>query len=262
VVDRIDIQAGEDSTIVRLAAHTDDADVALEWSGQLDLSDRWLRFEATGIPRNTFHRNRIGIVVLHPPSLAGRPLTVRSGSGAHNATAFPPLIAPHQPAVDVSGFDWEVGGIAAQLTFFGDVFETEDQRNWTDASFKSYSTPLSRPFPVAVTPDTRIVQAVELTCTRDTATASRPAVPSTPVPITLTAHRTGHPFPELAVGASTAPATPTPMDPRHRHVPVLVELDLAAGNWRAALDRAVRDAGGAPLDVRCSGSGSSTHAPT
>jgi hypothetical protein len=247
VVDRIDITAGADATIVRLEAHTDDADVRLEWSGELRLSDRRLRFEATGIPRNSFHRNRIGIVVLHPPSLAGRPLTVRSVSGDLVATAFPSLIAPHQPAVDVSGFDWEAGEVAARLTLFGDVFETEDQRNWTDASFKTYSTPLSRPFPVAVTPDTRIVQAVELTCTRNTATGSAHAPPG---PSTLVAHRTGHPFPDLAVGASTAPAAPAMTPPKLGGVPVLVELDLAAGNWRAALDRADRDGGGAPLDVR------------
>ena len=29
----------------------------------------------------------------------------------------------------------------------GDVFEMEDQRNWTDASFKTYCTPLRQPFP-------------------------------------------------------------------------------------------------------------------
>ena len=29
----------------------------------------------------------------------------------------------------------------------GDVFETEDQRNWTDASFKTYCPPLRLPFP-------------------------------------------------------------------------------------------------------------------
>ena len=38
----------------------------------------------------------------------------------------------------------------------GDVFEIEDQRNWTDGSFKTYSTPLSLPFPVPVEAWTRM----------------------------------------------------------------------------------------------------------
>ena len=37
----------------------------------------------------------------------------------------------------------------------------EDQRNWTDASFKTYSTPLSEPIPVTVKAGTRISQADE-----------------------------------------------------------------------------------------------------
>ena len=32
----------------------------------------------------------------------------------------------------------------------GDTWETEDHRNWTDASFKTYSRPLSLPYPYAI----------------------------------------------------------------------------------------------------------------
>ena len=34
-----------------------------------------------------------------------------------------------------------------RLDFEGELFEMEDQRNWTDASFKTYSTPTSLPWP-------------------------------------------------------------------------------------------------------------------
>jgi hypothetical protein len=50
----------------------------------------------------------------------------------------------------------------AELQFEGDVFEMEDQRNWTDASFKTYSTPLRLPLPVVVERGTRIDQSVTL----------------------------------------------------------------------------------------------------
>ena len=38
----------------------------------------------------------------------------------------------------------------------GETFETEDQRNWSDASFKTYGTPLHLPFPVEVEEGTRV----------------------------------------------------------------------------------------------------------
>jgi D-apionolactonase len=49
----------------------------------------------------------------------------------------------------------------------------EDQRNWTDASFKTYSTPLELPFPVEVAAGERIFQRVVLSImTHETATTA------------------------------------------------------------------------------------------
>ncbi|MEJ0031488.1 MAG: hypothetical protein WDO15_14435 [Bacteroidota bacterium] len=50
----------------------------------------------------------------------------------------------------------------AELQFEGDIFETEDQRNWGDDSFKTYSTPLSRPYPVMLKPGDKVNQKVRL----------------------------------------------------------------------------------------------------
>ena len=36
------------------------------------------------------------------------------------------------------------------MIFNGETFEMEDQRNWTDASFKTYCTPLSLPYPIKI----------------------------------------------------------------------------------------------------------------
>src|SRR5680860_1556216 len=51
-------------------------------------------------------------------------------------------------------------GCRAKLSFEGDIFETEDQRNWTDASFKTYSTPLSNPFPVLIKAGDLVTQKI------------------------------------------------------------------------------------------------------
>ncbi|PNH78173.1 hypothetical protein [Arthrobacter sp. AFG20] len=109
-----------------------------------------------------FASNRIGLVVLHHPDDAGRPITVTSPSGNRTKAAFPTHISAHQPFKDIAALDWERDNVAFRLDFDGDVFETEDQRNWTDASFKTYSTPLSKPFPVTHRAGDTVRQSIRL----------------------------------------------------------------------------------------------------
>ncbi|PZE86630.1 hypothetical protein DEJ00_17360 [Curtobacterium sp. MCLR17_039] len=166
-----------DDTVLTRTVDGDDERIRIETSERYDgvevvrtvlevtVDDDTLRVAAVGTVTRAFRRNRIGLVVLHPPTLAGQLLTVRHPSGGVTATAFPFWIAPHQPAVDVAGLDWAAGPVALSLDLTGDVFETEDQRNWTDASFKTYSTPLAEPFPVAITPGTTVRQGLTLRAT-------------------------------------------------------------------------------------------------
>lgn len=109
-----------------------------------------------------FLGNRIGLVVLHRPDDAGRPVVVGHPDGSRTEAAFPVEISPHQPFKDVAAMGWEREGTRFELSFAGDAFETEDQRNWTDASFKTYSTPLSLPFPVRHEAGSRVEQSVRL----------------------------------------------------------------------------------------------------
>lgn len=96
--------------------------------------------------------NRIGICVHHPwRETAGALFTARTPSG-ELAGAFPDLIGP-QAIVDGSynalfaaydQIEVELGGGGSLLfEFEGDLWETEDHRNWTDANFKTYSTPIA-----------------------------------------------------------------------------------------------------------------------
>ncbi|MBT2553042.1 hypothetical protein [Arthrobacter sp. ISL-5] len=107
--------------------------------------------------------NRIGLVVLHRTDDAGRNVTITAPDQSRTERAFPTDISPHQPFLDIAAMSWERDGTALGLEFSGDIFETEDQRNWTDASFKTYSTPLSRPFPVTVRAGDRVHQGIRLT---------------------------------------------------------------------------------------------------
>ena len=53
-------------------------------------------------------------------------------------------------------------GIDIRFAFEGDLFEMEDQRNWTDGSFKTYCTPLSLGYPFKARAGQEFTQRVTL----------------------------------------------------------------------------------------------------
>lgn len=130
-------------------------------------ADGTLQFSFDGRAETTFLRNRVGLCVLHPiRECAGARARALLTDGSERELRFPESIAAEQP---IRGFEGlaalahEVApGIWAEARFTGEVFETEDQRNWIDASFKTYGTSLSVPFPVEVKAQTGIRQSVEL----------------------------------------------------------------------------------------------------
>lgn len=125
--------------------------------------DGTIAFDFYGKAVNTFFRNRIGFCVLHPiEGVAGQPCVIESPDGHRTESAFPDLIRPHQPFLNIQAMTWQMAsGQRFTVAFHGDIFETEDQRNWTDASYKTYSTPLSRPLPAEVLTGTEIRQRVQ-----------------------------------------------------------------------------------------------------
>ena len=48
------------------------------------------------------------------------------------------------------------------ITFKGEIFEMEDQRNWSDASYKTYCRPLSRPMPYLIAAGETVKQEIEI----------------------------------------------------------------------------------------------------
>ena len=119
-----------------------------------------------GVARSTFWRNRIGFCVLHPASLAGSPAEVQHVDGTIERTVFPTEFISDrqvQPFVELRRIAHEITpGRWAEVEFSGNVFETEDQRNWSDASFKTFCTPLRLPYPVEVRQGTKISQSISI----------------------------------------------------------------------------------------------------
>jgi hypothetical protein len=107
--------------------------------------------------------NRAGFTLLHPiRGVAGSALHLRHPGGETTDTVFPALVSPGQPARNIAGLRHVVAGIEVDIAFDGDVFEMEDQRNWSDASFKTYCRPLSLPRPYDVAAGTVVRQSVTL----------------------------------------------------------------------------------------------------
>lgn len=91
--------------------------------------------------------NRAGFTLLHPlAGVSGAALTVTHPDGTVENTRFPPTISPSQPVYSIAGLHHEVAGVTVDLRMEGEVFEMEDQRNWSDASYKTYCRPLSLPW--------------------------------------------------------------------------------------------------------------------
>ncbi len=182
-----------------------DADYRLnsvDFAAQLTIDgapDGTITFTFDGVARSTFRRNRIGFCVLHPMDLAGQPLTIEHVDGSASDGRFPLDIAPHQPFFDIRTISHEVQpGVRASVRMEGDTFEMEDQRNWTDASYKTYCTPLALPYPAEVTPVTRIQQRITVSFSG----AAGAAASITEVP-TITVSALRLPLPRLGLGVAS-----------------------------------------------------------
>lgn len=139
--------------------------IQFHWHGEIvGNPDGSIQFSFSGLAENSFLRNRIGLCVLHPINeCAGLKCVVEQGDGGFTEGVFPRWIFPHQPFQKMRSIRHPVGDQAqAQVRFEGDVFEMEDQRNWSDASYKTYSTPLELPFPVRIEAGSTIQQSVTI----------------------------------------------------------------------------------------------------
>jgi D-apionolactonase len=131
---------------------------------RIQIDDGHILFEVNGEALSSFLRNRIGVCVHHPlTELIGKVITITKPDGGKYTAILPSVISPHQPLLNIHEMQYEArDNTIVHFGFSGDVFETEDQRNWSDASFKTYSTPLDLPFPVRTNEGERMRQTVDL----------------------------------------------------------------------------------------------------
>ena len=125
------------------------------------------RFAAEGEALSDFVTNRTGFVVLHPlEGVSGAPVEVERVDGSVEQSRFPELIDPTCPFMDIRTLTHEpLPGLRVACRMEGDTFEMEDQRNWLDASYKTYVRPLALPWPYTIAKGEKLSQRISLAVT-------------------------------------------------------------------------------------------------
>ena len=90
-------------------------------------------------------------------------MTILHVDGREERSRFPDAIDPACPFRDIRAISHEIApGTWATCTMQGDAYEMEDQRNWSDASYKTYVRPLAKPWPYTLPKGEPVVQSVTL----------------------------------------------------------------------------------------------------
>ena len=263
----IQIEREDDAFRITYDVENKHGEVDFFWKGTITGNvDGTITCSMDGEARSTFRRNRIGFCVLHPMSCAGVPCRIEKIDGAVEESIYPIAIAPQllidgeikpvAPFNNMRAVSYEVtAGVEAEVRFEGEIFEMEDQRNWTDASYKTYGTPLSEPFPVEVPAGTKISQRITLTLKtqRESSTKTRDV---TPQPLALEISSANpRPLPRIGLGVASH-GEPISVGELERlkllnlsHL--RVDIDLTQPDYESGLRRATDEARvlGIPLEL-------------
>jgi D-apionolactonase len=229
-------------------------DVDYVWSAEITGSAQGeIIFQMNGEALSNFQTNRIGICVLHPiQECVGKQYEAASADGKTRQGFFPSRVSLASPILDFCALRYEISpGVFAEFRFEGDIFETEDQRNWTDASFKTFSTPLRMPHPWSVRKGDRVFQTVRVRISG----GPHPGFLDAKFAPSLTIGETTSRLPDLgsAMASEEAPLTTKESERLRalhlRHLRVDLVLDLEG--WKPTLRRADVEAAsiGANLEI-------------
>jgi hypothetical protein len=211
-----------------------------------------ISFRMEGQTPRSFPYTRIGFCILHPLSeYLGQPFS-GIGLGGLVRGVLPTLIDPVRfeegfylpPFPSVSHLAISLkSGIELHCAFKGDLFEMEDQRNWTDGSLKTYCTPLALGFPHQAHAGQHFMQEVTFTVKGHLA---QEIVPDSGVRINLGAPLQ-RPLPPIGLGVASHKVDLAARDAdllRSLHLDHLrADLHLAQPGVAQQLARAERECG-------------------
>jgi D-apionolactonase len=211
-VESLEVEEGDDSFRVRFDARNTKDEIDFAWTGTIEgTNDGVVSYELDGVAGSAFSYAKIGLCIHHPfRESAGRlfrgeaPTTPVGG-------ALPSFIGPQIHLRD-EGWDlplfepvsWlEIDLPRAErvrFDFEGDLFEMEDQRNWTDGSFKTSSTPASLGYRFQLERGGRIRQRLAFHVEGAT---GRPAARQRPATTVRVGDRIGIAVPPIGIGSAS-----------------------------------------------------------
>ncbi len=177
-IEHMESNVSDNGFVVQFDAIHDSKDIKYHWKGEIKgTADSVISFGFAGEADSSFLSNRIGFCVLHPATCANMECEVEHYSGEIEKGTFPARISPHQPFVDIKAITQFISDSeAVRIEFQGDIFEMEDQRNWTDASYKTYCTPLYLPFPVQTQMGSKCAQNITVSYKSSGEAANKAAI--------------------------------------------------------------------------------------
>ncbi len=160
-----ELQIDETPNAFRIRYHGRCAEGAVRYHADISGAENELVFAARITIARNFRTNRTGFVILHPlEGCAGCPVEVEHVDGRIEHAEFPARISAYQPFFAVRALKHEFApGSFVTARLEGDTFEMEDQRNWSDASFKTYIRPIGLPWPYELAAGQQLEQRVSLT---------------------------------------------------------------------------------------------------
>lgn len=166
VVEHESIERTDGGFVIDLGGHGTFDATGFGWTARIEgRPEGVLTLDFTGVAETAFLRNRLGLCVLTPVrDLAGAPVRIGHTDGTQEQSHFPARLSPNQPFLDLRSLSYNIAHSATvTVAMEGEVFESEDHRNWSDASTKFYCTPIGLPFPVEVRPGDTVQQQVTIT---------------------------------------------------------------------------------------------------
>jgi hypothetical protein len=260
----LDVVQGDDHFAVRFTVRHCQHDIDFTWRGEiLGAAGGTISYAMDATAGADMTYKLIGLNIHHGMrEYVGRPYQGMTPRGPISGR-FPVEVGPQLVAdeTEVPIFP-DVSSLTAQLTddlsvrfdFVGDTFEFEDQRNWTDASFKSQSYPPRRGGFLSSRVGDRVFQKVTLTVSGEASSAAAqpvgamPASPGGPqghereASITIGAP-TGTKLPPIGFGMAGHGGELSPREvellralhPAH----LRADLRLIGGGYGAELERAL-----------------------
>ncbi len=254
------VEAGEDW--FRISYHSENRrdEIHFSWDAVITgTSEGTIQFSFDGLAVTSFLQSRIGLCILHPMlECAGQSCRVERADGPVRTGIFPVYITsaqPLEPFAEMTALSYPAGeDTTVELRFTGDVFEMEDQRNWTDASYKTFCTPLRLGSPRPIESGARVNQSVTLQLSGRRPHAGSKAPARQIISISVD-HSAATPLPRVGL---CAPSHGTPATERELNrlralnlSHLRVDVRPSEPGWRDRLQRVIPEARslGIPIEV-------------